>query len=427
MHGEDERLVAGLRGDERARNGVPDEAAGRRRQEGYDAVVARLAPLSPLAMRVSPLGPAWSSDVDVHLAAPLDPAVPASWGWLPLDRLLHRVGSRGTGRWAATDERGRVVAAVDLHDGPPPDPVAGVLDRCRRRGEVRLREVLELRALVREGSALPDGDPVAALAADVEAGAGGDLLARWATGTPAPAPAPLPTPALARTLRGGKARVRRVVGPKVVVAVSGVDGAGKSTITGGLLEDLAAAGVPTTLVWTRPGLGLGWLATLARTAKRLTGSAPEPGVRAVAAGDRPLPRSRQGVVGWLWTTLVTLAFLVAARRRHAAARGVVIYDRHLVDAVATLRVLYRGVPLGLPTRLVHLLLPRADVTLYLDVPPEVAAARKPEDTIGAYAVAAQLEEYTRLLPQARGLLVLDALRPAAELRAAALRHLLARV
>lgn len=417
---EDVAMYAALDPQDRERNGIPDPEEAHRREEGRELVQARLdAAGIPHHVRVSPLGAGWSSDLDVHLSAALDPALPASWGWLPLDRLLSRVGSDGTGRWAAV-EAGVVRAAVDLDTSPAPDPVDAVLSRCRRRGEVRLREVLELRALVRAGAALPSGDPVAA-AADVEASYGGDVLRAWSTGGRREAPAALP---VARTRRRVKRAARQVVGPRLVVAVSGVDGAGKSTITGGLLRDLTAAGVPATVVWTRPGMGLGWLALAARLVKRATGAASEPGVRAMAAGDRPPPRSRQGLAGWVWTTAVTLSFLVAVRRRHLAARGVLVYDRHLLDALATLRVLYRGVPQGVPSWLVRRLLPRAQVTLYLDIDPEVATARKPGDTIGAYAVTAQVAEYRQLLDLAPGLLVLDATRPPAELQAAALRHVL---
>lgn len=416
---EDRALYAGLDAEGRRRNGIPDEATAARRAAGADAVRERLP---DAALRVSPLGAGWSSDVDVHLASPLDPATPQSWGWLPLDRLLERIGSDGGGRWAVHDG-GEVVASVDLQSGPVPDRVAGVLSRCRRRGEVRLREVLELRALLREGSRLPADDAVARLAADVEAGAGGSMLREWGSGQPAAAPAPVRRGAV----RTAKRAARTVVGPRVVVAVSGVDGAGKSTITHGLLRDLTAAGVPVSVVWTRPGMGLGWLGRVAGLVKGATGQAPEPGVRAMAAGDLPPPRSRQGVVGVLWTVLVTLSFLVAVRRQHASRRGVLIYDRHLLDALATLRVLYRGVPQGVPTWLVHRLLPRAHVTLYLDVSAETAAARKPGDTIGAYAVAAQLAEYSTLLPLARGLRVLDATRPRPDLQQEALAHVLSRV
>ena len=113
--------------------------------------------------------------------------------------------------------------------------------------------------------------------------------------------------------------------------------------------------------------------------------------------------------------LVTLSFLAGVWRQQRAAAGVVVYDRHLVDALATLDFAYDGVDLRPQRRLVRTLLPRADVLLYLDVPAEVSVARKPDDLLGEHAVRRQLDEYGRWLelypPTAR----LDATRPAPDL------------
>jgi len=122
--------------------------------------------------------------------------------------------------------------------------------------------------------------------------------------------------------------------------------------------------------------------------------------------------------------LVSCSFLIGVRRQHRAADGVVIYDRHLVDALATLDFAYAGVNLWMPHHLVRALLPRADISLYLDVSTEVSVARKPDDLIGATAVRRQLEAYERwlgvLVPTAR----LDAMYPPQELVLQALRIIL---
>lgn len=64
----------------------------------------------------------------------------------PWTILLYRLGIRDRGIWAIVDDR-MVLAELDLHVGPPPEPVASLLSRCQRRGEVRLREVLDVRVL----------------------------------------------------------------------------------------------------------------------------------------------------------------------------------------------------------------------------------------------------------------------------------------
>lgn len=365
---------------------LPDPELASRRQRAFAAVRQLLGPEPHL--RVSPLGPAWSADIDVY--GPVDDRALVTAGWVSLDGLLAAVGSPSRGRWAVVVE-GEVVGAVDLASGPPPDPVAAVLAGARRRGRVGLREVLELRALRRAGHRLP-ADPVVAVAAAVEAGLGGALLGDLArAGRTAPCPTLLPG-----RWRRRLAALRRRTRPRLRVALSGVDGSGKSTAAVGLVSALDTVGVPARRVWTRPGMRLGPLEQLARWVKRLRGQPATPGVRAVAAGERP--PQRRGLVGWTWALLVVCAYLWDVWRQTLAAEGVVVFDRHRADAEVTLDFVYGGVDLRLQRWLVRRL-PRADLTIYLDVPVEVAVARKPGDPIGRYAVAAQLDRYPAALPE----------------------------
>jgi thymidylate kinase len=99
---------------------------------------------------------------------------------------------------------------------------------------------------------------------------------------------------------------------------------------------------------------------------------------------------------------------------------VVIYDRHLVDALATLDFAYAGVDLRVQRALVRALLPRADVRLYLDVPAEVSVARTPDDLLGAHAVRTQLTAYEHWLERLPPAIRLDATEPAPRLLLAAL-------
>lgn len=131
-----------------------------------------------------------------------------------------------------------------------------VLARAEHRGEVRLREVLELRALQGSGRPFPDASPVLTGAADIEVTLGSRDLVRWTSGSRAAAPRPVRT----------RARADRLV-----VAVSGVDGAGKSTLLAALERDLERCGLPVSRVWLRPGMGLGPLSALAQRVKRRRG------------------------------------------------------------------------------------------------------------------------------------------------------------
>jgi hypothetical protein len=100
---------------------------------------------------------------------------------------------------------------------------------------------------------------------------------------------------------------------------------------------------------------------------------------------------------------------------------VIVYDRHLLDALVTLSFAYRGVDLRTHRRLVRRRMPTAVASFYLEAPAELAVSRKPGDAIGEAAVRRQLEGYASELETLPGVVVLDASRPAEELA----RHVLA--
>ncbi len=360
-----------------ADNGIPDARAQADRERCLTVLQEVLAGhVDPDAILLSPLGARWTEVFTVVVSEPVDPGLLTTAGWVPLDPLLGAPGRRGATprRWAVRDA-GRVLAGVRFEDSPP-DPVQAVLDRCDERSQVRLHEVLELRELRRRGLPFPVTSGALHAAAEIESGLGGRLLAPWASGRLATAPVSLP----------GRRRSR-------VVAISGVDGSGKSTLRAAVADDLDRAGVPVSTVWVRPGMGLGRLTALAAWGKRLLKQDAAPGLHAMADPDAHRPASRRGTVGWAWALLVTGSFLVGVWRQHRSAHGVVLYDRHAPDALATLDFAYAGVDLRVPTRLVRTFLPRADVRLYLAVPAEVSVARKPDDVLGEYAVRRQLESY----------------------------------
>lgn len=377
--------------DSKVRHGVPTADQVTRRERGTEIVRRVLAEhLRPDGLRVSPLGAGWSRDVDVYLSSWPDEATLRAAGWLPLDDLLGRLGHPGAGRWAVIDGKD-VLVAVDFHTGRQPEPIDSVLGRCRRRREVRLREALELGALFGAGHKLEGSDPVVEAAAAIESWWGGDALAIFRSGEPTPGPVALAAGRVRRTLRQG----RRLFSRRVTVAISGVDGAGKSTVGASVREALSRVGLPVATVWARPGLHLGVLTKFSRLVKRAMGQPSRPGVEMAARGQAAGLRSRRGAVGWIWSLVVTLAFLVDVYRQHLKASGVVVYDRHVADAIVTLNVLYAGPDLRLQRALVRWLMPRAEFTAYLDIDADAATRRKPDDMIGRAAVEAQLRSYAR--------------------------------
>ncbi len=114
-------------------------------------------------------------------------------------------------------------------------------------------------------------------------------------------------------------------------------------------------------------------------------------------------------------------FVREVRKEHRRGRGIVLWDRHVLDALATVDVVYEGVPLRLQRSLVRRLLPRADTTLLLTVPVATALARKPGDMFAEAALARQAERYRILRPEVPGLHELDGTRLSGELAAEAFR------
>jgi thymidylate kinase len=417
----DEALLRALPDDALGVHGVPDADVAARRERAAERVSAVVGG----HLRVSPLGAGWSSDLDVHVPALPEDVVLEGAGWRSLDRLLQRLGSSGRGRWAVV-EHGQFIAGLDLTTAPVPDGVDGVAARTRRRGEVRVREVLELRVLQRTGATVARaGDDVLAAAAALERALGGTDLSPFGDGRRATASRPVPVgSSIATRTRRFAGAARRARAPRVVVGLSGVDGSGKSSLAGEVVRQLHAAGVPASVVWARPGMRLGALSSLARVGRRLLGQGSEPGVRTVATGASVDLPSRRGVVGLGWAVLVAIAFGIDVRRRHARARGVVVYDRHLLDALVTLDFVYAGADLRLARWLCTRAVPRADAAFYVAVDAEVAVARKPGDTFGHHAVSSQLDGYRRWLASMSGIEVLDGTRPTTELAAVVLDRVL---
>jgi len=340
--------------------------------------------------------------VDVHVSSWPEEAALRAAGWLPLDGLLERLGEPGSGRWAVVDGTD-VLVGVDIHAGPVPDPVFSVLQRCHRRREVRLREALELGVLLRAGHELPAADPIVQAAAAIEASWGGSSLASFRATEPDEGPVALGVGRARRTVR----HVRRLFRRRVTVAISGVDGAGKSTVGASVREALSRVGIPVAAVWARPGLHLGVITRFSRAVKRALRQPSGPGVEIAARGQGAQLRSRRGVVGWGWSLIVTVAFLVDVYRQHLSARGVVVYDRHVADAIVTLNVLYGGPDLRLQRSLVRWLMPRPVFTVYLAIDADTAANRKPGDMIGRGAVEAQLQSYVREIENTTPKLILN--------------------
>jgi hypothetical protein len=416
---DDLAIVRGIPEERRHLEGIPSDEQHERRLRAA-ARALEVLDVDPARLAASPLGSGWSNDLDLHLPGPADPAVLLRAGWSSLDPLLARIGSPARHQWAVIDG-GEVLARADLVVGEPPDPMARTLDRCYRLGSARVREVLEARALVRACRRLPAGHPGTAhlLARDVELGGqlheavDGVLDERAAVAGTTRA-------AVERSVRAAAHLLGR---RRLGIALSGCDGAGKSTLARSIAHDLERLGIPVTIAWTRPGMRADGLAAVAQLVKRALGQPPEPGIRAVGRGGGDALASRRGVIGWVWTALVSASFLRDVWSRTAGRRGVVVYDRHALDALVTLEVVYPNVDTRIQRWLLQRLLPRVGVALLVDVDAALARARKPDDLFDVSVLADQVRRYRAGAGPRTN--ILDGAAPPAEVARDALTRILA--
>jgi hypothetical protein len=318
----------------------------------------------------------------------------------PLERVRARADTGDSGLPVATPEDRLLMLAAEAVTGRP---LAKVLRRTRPLVErPGARERLA-------GLASAEGlEPLAELVADA------DRLARRERRGRLPYPA-----AVATALRSHAARAalrERVAarlasrGPRrgrrgVLITLSGMDGAGKSTFTAAIRAHLEARGLPARDEIVRIGRRGATLDRIAVPVKRLLrreGGTADP----VAAGDEaakasgraPEESPRRGI-GWLWTVIVALENALSARRIARGRREAsIVTDRWLLDYLVDFELRYGRHPLG--TRVLRAGVPNADLALLLEIDAETSAQRKPGDQ--APAVLARMEaRYAALAPELR--------------------------
>jgi thymidylate kinase len=301
------------------------------------------------------------------------------------------------------------------------EPGAGQSLAAAARAEPGLDRLARLAQALATGAEAADGRPdvlalpVALRAAARSAQGRAALGERLATAAGVSVRPPLPR--VARPPGDGAPRPR-------LIALSGMDGAGKSTAGLDLLEALEAAGQPAVVHWTRLAGELGLLDRMARRVRRVLGretsladpEAPAPAAPAANGGG-------DGVIDAVWVLAVAGAAVRNARRAgRIRRRGLtVLCDRWLADALVDLRVRYGRRPAA--EWLLRRGFPRADVAVLLEVDGATAARRKPGDQTEA-VLHAMSERYAEVGDRL-GLPRVDASAPPGEvatrLRALALR------
>lgn len=190
----------------------------------------------------------------------------------------------------------------------------------------------------------------------------------------------------------------------MVVALSGLDGAGKSSHAAALRDALAKLDVPAAVVWTPLGQNA-TLELIGRPAKKLLSKLRFGPMRQLAersAGGSVFsnPSTKEDVragrsrVTAAWATFVAILNVLAQRRalaRQALGSRVVVYDRHALDSVVRMRFLYGEAGNSrLQRRLLRAAAPRPRLAYFLEVSPETAHARKRDWTLDQLRVQAEL-------------------------------------
>jgi thymidylate kinase len=196
-----------------------------------------------------------------------------------------------------------------------------------------------------------------------------------------------------------------------LIALCGIDGAGKSTQASLLKDRLRASGRSAEVLWCR------WDPLLARPAVRLLDrlsrrGASETGVSEPGERNDDSRRALRHrllslpVVRRLWTGLMVLDYglqvapkLVMARRRSE----VVIVDRYRHDVLIDLSA---GGELKPTPRVLRWLLPAPDLIVVLDVDERLAYARKPDSPDLTYLE--QRRELYQQLAQGSAAILIDA-------------------
>jgi thymidylate kinase len=188
----------------------------------------------------------------------------------------------------------------------------------------------------------------------------------------------------------------------LLVSVSGCDGAGKTVHVDRLAAAFDACDVRRRVVWAR-GASSRFVAPLLWIGKRLApgprGDAGDAGGKATQDGEAERFRRRRAALSrplarraFAFVFALDLAWTYGVLTRARLLAGeVVICDRYVYDALVDY-TLFTGVALDAfswPLRWLERISPRPHVRLLLDVDPEEALRRKPEEGDAAHLAAAR--------------------------------------
>jgi len=224
----------------------------------------------------------------------------------------------------------------------------------------------------------------------------------------------------AASLRSSEGQVRAARHDGLLVALSGMDGSGKSSAARAVAARLAESGRPSETAWAR--LGVEELRDrVSGPIKRLLryrGTVADP-VASSPAAERPpdagARAGRRSLVAWTWIPVVAAiaaySHRLAARPRHKGTS--VVCDRWLVDSLVDLRVRYGRHRMA--ERILTVGTPRPDLSILLEIDAPLSAERKPGDQVER--ILREMEALYAELAERHGLTVVDARAPKEDVEA----------
>jgi thymidylate kinase len=165
----------------------------------------------------------------------------------------------------------------------------------------------------------------------------------------------------------------------MLIAISGMDGSGKSSHASALVEAFHNCGLNAHYQWTRAGSQRGFQSLTKLLFRRFAGSRTPRGSFSGTGqhtGTRDALSSRWRYIGWKAANVLdSCVFYNLALRLRLLKGQVVICDRFIPDIFADLHVYEEGEPSETWLKLLCWLLPRPAVSILLTTPPDVAQRR----------------------------------------------------